>query len=342
MNTIKVVALAAAVASASAEGVNGLSFPNATTTGGAVYTTEVVTKLTTFCPAATTFVMGNKTYAVTTPTTLTITDCPCTIRKPVPGQDECAKKCNDEYNACRTAPDANMSFCASKLASCVGYNPFAGSGSFVAPTACSAQPTGTGTGSPPTGTAPAPGQEECAKKCNDEYSACRTAPDANMSFCASKLADCVHYNPFAGNGTFVTPTACSAQSTGGSATGTGSPPTGTAAAPGQEECAKKCNDEYSACRTAPDANMSFCASKLASCVGYNPFAGNGTFVNPTACSAQPTGANPTGTATATGSGGSGGGNATSTGTPPPTGAAGQLTPAFPALALLALGALALL
>ncbi|QPG95256.1 hypothetical protein C2857_007912 [Epichloe festucae Fl1] len=280
MYIIKAVALAAAVAHASAEGLNGRSFPNATTSG-VVYTTEVVTAMTTYCPAATTLIVGNKTYAVTTPMTLTITDCPCTIRKPAPG----------------------------------------------------------------------PGQDECAKKCNDEYSACRTAPDANMSFCASKLASCVGYNPFAGNGSFVNPTACSAQPTGGSPTGSGSPPTGTAPAPGQDECAKKCNDEYSACRTAPDANMSFCASKLASCVGYNPFAGK--FVDPTACSTQPTGANPTGTATGTGTGtgtatgtatgtGPGNGNATSTGTPPPSGAAAQLTPAFPALALLALGALALL
>lgn len=225
MNTIKAVALAAAVASASAAGLNGRSFTNATTSG-VVYTTEVVTVMTTYCPAATTLILGNKTYAVTTPGMLTITDCPCTIRKPAP-----------------------------------------------------AQPTSA-----------LPGQDECAKKCNEEYNACRIAPDANMSFCASKLADCVHYNPFGGNGTFVNPTACSAQPTGGSTettagspTGTGSPPPGTA---------------------------------------------------PT----QPTGGNPTGTATGTATG-TGSGNATATGNPPPSGAAGQQTPA---LALLALCALALL
>ncbi|KAM0345425.1 hypothetical protein ACHAPU_006588 [Fusarium lateritium] len=47
-----------------------------------VYTTEVVTALTTYCPEPTTLTHGNSTYTVTEPTTLTITDCPCTVTKP--------------------------------------------------------------------------------------------------------------------------------------------------------------------------------------------------------------------------------------------------------------------
>ena len=66
-----------------------------------VYTTEVVTAFTTYCPEATTFSHGGVTYTVTEvrsvvttvypqqlltenqATTLTITNCPCTITKPV-------------------------------------------------------------------------------------------------------------------------------------------------------------------------------------------------------------------------------------------------------------------
>jgi hypothetical protein len=70
-----VVALAALVATASAGG-----YYNGTTP---VYTTEVVTSYTTYCPYPTTVVHGEKTYTVTEATTLTITDCPCTIVKPV-------------------------------------------------------------------------------------------------------------------------------------------------------------------------------------------------------------------------------------------------------------------
>lgn len=58
---------------------------NATQTGEVVWTTEVVTAYTTYCPAPTTVVMNNKTHVVTEATTLTITDCPCTISKPHTG-----------------------------------------------------------------------------------------------------------------------------------------------------------------------------------------------------------------------------------------------------------------
>jgi len=47
------------------------------------YTTEIVTKIETYCPAATSITVGGSTYTVTEATTLTITDCPCTIVKPV-------------------------------------------------------------------------------------------------------------------------------------------------------------------------------------------------------------------------------------------------------------------
>ncbi|GAB7355205.1 hypothetical protein MBLNU459_g5759t1 [Dothideomycetes sp. NU459] len=55
--------------------------------GGALYTTEVLTSFTTYCPAATTLVYagknGNQTITVASATTLTITDCPCTFTRTV-------------------------------------------------------------------------------------------------------------------------------------------------------------------------------------------------------------------------------------------------------------------
>lgn len=47
------------------------------------YVTEVVTALTTFCPEPTQITHDGKTYTITKATTLTITDCPCTVTKPV-------------------------------------------------------------------------------------------------------------------------------------------------------------------------------------------------------------------------------------------------------------------
>ncbi|KAI1107138.1 hypothetical protein F4804DRAFT_298693 [Jackrogersella minutella] len=51
--------------------------------GNATYTTEVVTSYETYCPGPTQITYGTNTYTVTEATTLTITDCPCTISKPV-------------------------------------------------------------------------------------------------------------------------------------------------------------------------------------------------------------------------------------------------------------------
>jgi len=47
------------------------------------YTTEIVTAITTYCPGPTTLTHGGSTYTVTEATTLTISDCPCTIKVPV-------------------------------------------------------------------------------------------------------------------------------------------------------------------------------------------------------------------------------------------------------------------
>lgn len=41
--------------------------------------TSVVTAITTWCPGPTTLTHGTRTYTVTKATTLTITDCPCTV-----------------------------------------------------------------------------------------------------------------------------------------------------------------------------------------------------------------------------------------------------------------------
>jgi len=44
-----------------------------------VWTTTVVSSYVTVCPSPTTFTQGTSTYTVTAPTTITITECPCTI-----------------------------------------------------------------------------------------------------------------------------------------------------------------------------------------------------------------------------------------------------------------------
>jgi len=75
-------AAAALVAGATASyGNYGYGYGNSTETP--VYTTEVVTAYTTYCPGPTQITYGTQTYTVTEATTLTITNCPCTVTYPV-------------------------------------------------------------------------------------------------------------------------------------------------------------------------------------------------------------------------------------------------------------------
>ncbi|KAK6700677.1 hypothetical protein SNK05_013512 [Fusarium graminearum] len=137
---------------------------------GPAYTTEVVTKLTTYCPEKTTLTYGNQTIPVTKPGTVTVTGIHHTTTAPVvptgyappatpstPAQaKDCAEMCTDKYNSCRSASGANMATCAAEYSECLGYAPFDSNGSLVKPTACHGPaPVGpTGTGSKPSGPAP--------------------------------------------------------------------------------------------------------------------------------------------------------------------------------------------
>ncbi|KAI5206747.1 hypothetical protein E4T39_02271 [Aureobasidium subglaciale] len=125
----------------------------------------------------------------------------------------CQGDCYDAYNKCRSAPDANMSTCASKYAGCLGQNPFDESGSLTikpivaraaatpAPSNCVAKDNACRQSDPVTGQ-PA-NQAFCSSEnaackgaCEESYDACRGAPDANMSYCASLYAGCLGTNPF--------------------------------------------------------------------------------------------------------------------------------------------------
>ncbi|KAJ2993299.1 hypothetical protein NUW58_g1882 [Xylaria curta] len=71
------IAAAALVAGVSA------SYPAYSAAPNVTYTTKVVTSYETYCPGPTQITYGTNTYTVTEATTLTITDCPCTVSVPV-------------------------------------------------------------------------------------------------------------------------------------------------------------------------------------------------------------------------------------------------------------------
>lgn len=293
---------------------------NGTVSDGIVYTTEVVTALTTYCPAATTLTHGDKTYTVTEATTLTITDCPCTVSKPVGPtttasvpKDECASKCYEAYNMCRGKPSANMATCAAEYASCLGYVPFGDDGSLVTPTACSSKTSV----AVPTTTGHVVYTTEVVTAITTYCPAATTMTFGNKTYTVTEP-------------TTLTVTDCPC---------TVSKPHPSATSPAAPDCPAECQNAYNACRSGPGANMATCAAKYAACLGYSPFGPDGSLVTPTACSQAPTGQTsapaPSGTAPVSPPGVTSPGVPT---TPIPTAAAGRVVPG----ALIALGAIALL
>lgn len=51
--------------------------------------------------------------------------------------------------------------------------------------------------------------DSCAQACATRYNVCRSRPHSNKAFCASEYTSCLGYVPFSGNGSLITPTACS-------------------------------------------------------------------------------------------------------------------------------------
>ncbi|KAL2068626.1 hypothetical protein VTL71DRAFT_14963 [Oculimacula yallundae] len=78
--------------------------------------------------------------------------------------------------------------------------------------------------------------------CQAQADACRTAPDANQSFCSAQLSSCLAYNPYANN-----------------------------TEPATQDPKSACEAAANKCRTAPGANQSTCSAQLAACLGYNPY-----------------------------------------------------------------------
>lgn len=288
--------------------------------GTVTTTTEVVDTITTYCPGPTTLTYGDKTYTVTEATTLTITDCSCTLTHPVyptttiiPPKDECSMKCGEEYNSCRTAPDANMSYCAAMYAKCLGYNPWE-SGSFVTPTACSAQPTGTVY------------TTEVVTAITTYCPEATTLTHGNKTYTVTEpttltITDCpcTITKPCSTEVALPTEPAQSYESAP-------QPSASTPATAG--DCPAECATAYDTCRSGADANMSTCAAEYSSCLGYNPFGADGSLITPTACSSVVSPPASTATSTPAGSGPS----------EVPTAGAGRVLPG----ALVALGAFALL
>ncbi|KAI9642766.1 hypothetical protein NHQ30_008498 [Ciborinia camelliae] len=77
-STIAIISAFAAAVSAT-----GNHSVSATASDPVVWVTDIVTQYTTFCPAATALEYNGITYTAKANETITITNCPCTVSKPV-------------------------------------------------------------------------------------------------------------------------------------------------------------------------------------------------------------------------------------------------------------------
>ncbi|KAG9238132.1 putative clock-controlled protein 6 [Amylocarpus encephaloides] len=103
--------------------------------GTVVYTTEVHTAYTTVCPAATEVTFNGVTYTATASQTLTITNCPCTVVKPVTTSS--VVYCN----TCAPSPAPVYPVNATTPAAPVVPTTPVGTGAAPAPTAPAASPS---------------------------------------------------------------------------------------------------------------------------------------------------------------------------------------------------------
>jgi hypothetical protein len=127
----------------------------------------------------------------------------------------------------------------------------------------------------------------CQGTCYNEYNTCRTTRgadglSANQAQCAADYAGCLGENPFSDDGSLkYKPITARSEETSGcvakdNACRASDPVTGLSANQAQcsadnAACKGACEESYNQCRVAPDANMSYCASLYASCLGENPF-----------------------------------------------------------------------
>lgn len=208
-----------------------------------------------------------------------------------PPKPDCGDKCDSpkrdcmaEMKACRTAPNANQSFCSSKYAECLGYppNPKPYKPQPSKPVddchndnisdKCKPKPDCDAGKCSDKPVDDCHNDNNCQQKvdCEAQDNACRTAPDANLSSCASQYAGCVGsktYNNDHNNDN-------NNDHNNDHNNNHKRDHTDDAAAPPSYPADKDCEAENNACRTAPGVNQAQCSADYASCLGYNPYDDN--------------------------------------------------------------------
>ncbi|KAF4464050.1 hypothetical protein FALBO_9113 [Fusarium albosuccineum] len=227
-----------------------------------------------------------------TPPAPTMTDTP----------EVCCVQCTTVYKSCCDAAGDVIDHCKAEYTVCLGYNPF-DIVPYVEPTVCKHNEP-----KPPKPDGPKPDvpkgtPAECCVQCTTVYKECCTTAGGETEECKVEYTTCLGYNP-SDVSPWVEPSACKHDGPGPNPPKGDKPPTGKVGPPKagdsdstststttktstitktgtDEECCVKCTTTYKACCDAAGDVIEHCKTAYTTCLGYNPF--EGPWVEPTVC-----------------------------------------------------------
>nr|RBQ99333.1 hypothetical protein FVER53263_10793 [Fusarium verticillioides] len=222
-------------------------------------------------------------------------------------EDECCVQCTTVYDECCAIPGADIAICKEKYTVCLGYNPWDVT-PFVKPTVCKHGEDSGSKGSNNNGSSSSSSssshEEECCVQCTTVYDECCSIDGHDIEVCKKEYVVCLGYNPWDIT-PFVKPTVCkhgedsgskggnnggssssssssSSKSDNSSKTSGSKSDSSSKSGGSDEECAVECTTVYKACCDASGAIIETCKTAYTTCLGFNPWDVT-PYVEPTVC-----------------------------------------------------------
>ncbi|QKD62635.2 uncharacterized protein FOBCDRAFT_234370, partial [Fusarium oxysporum Fo47] len=216
--------------------------------------------------------------------------------------EECCVQCTTVYDECCAVPGADIAICKEKYTICLGYNPWDVT-PFVKPTVCKHGEDYGSKGNNNKGgsssSSSSSSEEECCVQCTTVYDECCSIDGHDIEVCKKEYVVCLGYNPWDVT-PFVKPTVCKhgedsgskGNNNGGSSSSSsksddysktsGSKSDSSSKSGSDEECAVECTTVYKACCDASGAIIETCKTAYTTCLGFNPWDVT-PYVEPTVC-----------------------------------------------------------
>ncbi|KAF9774242.1 hypothetical protein IL306_007812 [Fusarium sp. DS 682] len=214
--------------------------------------------------------------------------------------EECCVQCTIVYDECCAVPGADITVCKEAYTVCLGYNPFIIT-PFVKPTVCKhGEDSGSKSHKNGGSSSSSSHEEECCVQCTTVYDECCSIDGHDIEVCKKEYVVCLGYNPFEVT-PYVKPTVCKHGEDSGSKSNTnggssksgdsksgdssktsGSKSDSSSKSHSDEQCAVECSTTYKACCDASGAIIETCKTAYTTCLGYSPW-DVVPYVEPTVC-----------------------------------------------------------